>query len=164
MGSLDGAHVRVFPYDATILSSSPERFLRVDGRFGGDEADQGHRAGWGMRVRTAACRARQADFKERAENLMIGGPDSPRPARCLCPRHGARCPALRHRDRRNCPQAPGILGFIAVDGRAGMSVVGRTAVIRNSEISVGAGGAITSLSRKDGWNEVRPRWILSKDP
>jgi hypothetical protein len=34
----------------------------------------------------------------------------------------------------------------------------------SAEISVGAGGAITSLSRKDGWNEVRPRWILSKDP
>ncbi|PLW31812.1 hypothetical protein PCANC_21019 [Puccinia coronata f. sp. avenae] len=52
---------------------------------------------------------------------------------------------------RHHPRGPysGILGFIAVDGSADMSVTIRTAVIQNNEISVAAGGAITSLLRKE---------------
>ncbi|MBW0534949.1 hypothetical protein O181_074664, partial [Austropuccinia psidii MF-1] len=49
----------------------------------------------------------------------------------------------------------GILGFISVDGRTDMSVVIRTVVIQGNQMSVGAGGAITSLSQKeDEWKEV----------
>ncbi|KAA1084300.1 Protein phosphatase PP2A regulatory subunit B [Puccinia graminis f. sp. tritici] len=63
------------------------------------------------------------------------------------------------------PRGPysGILGFIAIDGRSDMSVVIRTAIIRNNHITVGAGGAITSLSKKENeWNEVRLKkdWIV----
>ncbi|PLW29772.1 hypothetical protein PCASD_17486 [Puccinia coronata f. sp. avenae] len=205
-----GAYVRFSPHDTTILSSSPERFLRVDGRgsvemkpikgtarrvLGDAEADR------------AAGKALQADPKERAENLMITDlirhdlhgfcvPGTVRVARLfgietvatvhslVSTVQGTLRPSLNSVDalaaafppgsmtgapklssieildqlERHHPRGPysGILGFIAVDGRADMSVVIRTAVIRNNEISVGAGGAITSLSRKeDEWNEVR---------
>lgn len=49
----------------------------------------------------------------------------------------------------------GILGFFALDGSCHFNVVIRTAVIRNQKLTIGAGGAITALSKKDEeWIEV----------
>ncbi|KAA1084295.1 Protein phosphatase PP2A regulatory subunit B [Puccinia graminis f. sp. tritici] len=205
-----GAYLRFGAYDTTILSSSPERFLRVDGAGGvemkpikgtarrvlGDvEADQ------------AAGQTLQNDPKERAENLMITDlirhdllgfcvPGSVRVARLfglesvatvhslVSTVQGSLRPHLNPVDalaaafppgsmtgapklssieildrlELHHPRGPysGILGFIAIDGRSDMSVVIRTAIIRNNHITVGAGGAITSLSKKENeWNEVR---------
>jgi para-aminobenzoate synthetase len=178
--------VRFSPHDTTILSSSPERFLRVDGRgsvemkpikgtarrvLGDAEADR------------AVGKALQADPKERAENLMITDlirhdlhgfcvPGTVRVARLfgietvatvhslVSTVQGTLRPSLNSVDalaaafppgsmtgapklssieildqlERHHPRGPysGILGFIAVDGRADMSVVIRTAVIRNN--------------------------------
>jgi len=205
-----GAYVRFGAYDTTILSSSPERFLRVDGR---GEVEMKPIKGTARRVLgdvaadLAAGQALQEDAKERAENLMITDlvrhdlhgfcvPGTVRVARLfgletvatvhslVSTVKGALRPALNPVDaiaaafppgsmtgapklssieildnlESNHPRGPysGILGFIALDGRADMSVVIRTAVIRNNQISVGAGGAITHLSRKeDEWKEVR---------
>ena len=54
---------RVAAATPTIVSASPERFLRVDGRRGGDPADQGHRRLVPPDLRASA--------KDRAENVMI---------------------------------------------------------------------------------------------
>jgi len=49
----------------------------------------------------------------------------------------------------------GVLGYISADGTTDLSVVIRTMVIEGDEISLGAGGAITWLSKaKDEWEEV----------
>jgi para-aminobenzoate synthetase len=181
-----GAYLRFGAYDTTILSSSPERFLRVDGAGGvemkpikgtarrvlGDvEADQ------------AAGQTLQNDPKERAENLMITDlirhdllgfcvPGSVRVARLfglesvatvhslVSTVQGSLRPHLNPVDalaaafppgsmtgapklssieildrlELHHPRGPysGILGFIAIDGRSDMSVVIRTAIIRNN--------------------------------
>ncbi|KAH9819658.1 ADC synthase [Melampsora americana] len=49
----------------------------------------------------------------------------------------------------------GILGFFALDGSSHFNVVIRTAVIRGRHLTIGGGGAITALSKKeDEWVEV----------
>ena len=205
-----GAYVRFGSYDTTILSSSPERFMRVDASGG---VEMKPIKGTARRVLAdpaadlAAAKRLQRDPKERAENLMITDlirhdllgfcvpgtvevsrlfgletvatvhslvstvQGSLRPG--LNPFHalavafppgsmtGApKLSSIEILDRLEAarPRGPysGILGLVAVDGRADMSVVIRSAVIRNNQVSVGAGGAITSLSNKDSeWTEVR---------
>ncbi|KAI9609412.1 hypothetical protein H4Q26_007366 [Puccinia striiformis f. sp. tritici PST-130] len=205
-----GAYVRFGVYDTTILSSSPERFLRVDQRGG---VEMKPIKGTARRVlndiqadRQAASNL-QSDPKERAENLMITDlvrhdlhgfciPGTVKVTKLFSIEtvatvhslvstvQGCLRPKLNPVDALQSSFPPGsmtgapklssieildtlelhhprgaysgILGFISVDGRADMSVVIRTAVIRNNHISVGGGGAITSLSRKDNeWKEVK---------
>ncbi|PLW25905.1 hypothetical protein PCASD_21122 [Puccinia coronata f. sp. avenae] len=198
-----GAYVRFSPHDTTILSSSPVRFLRVDGR-GPVETEPikgtARQVLGDAEAIRAAGSALQADPKERAENVMITDlirhdlhsfcvPGTARVARLLgiepvatvhrlvstvqgtlrpclnsvdalallCPPYSMTgAPKLSSIEildqlERHHPRGPysGILGFMAVNGSADMSVTIRTGVIRNNEISVAAGGAITSLSRKE---------------
>ncbi|PLW52697.1 hypothetical protein PCANC_14115 [Puccinia coronata f. sp. avenae] len=216
-----GAYVRFSPHDTTILSSSPARFLRVDGR-GPVETEPikgtARQVLGDAEAIRAAGSALQADPKERAKNLMITDlirhdlhsfcvPGTARVARLFGIKtvatvhrlvstvQGTHRPSLNSVDalalpcppnsmmgapklssieildqlERHHPRGPysGILGFIAVDGSADMSVTIRTAVIQNNgqcshpssasltrfviltEISVAAGGAITSLLRKE---------------
>ncbi|PLW17880.1 hypothetical protein PCANC_15345 [Puccinia coronata f. sp. avenae] len=198
-----GAYVRFSPHDTTILSSSPARFLRVDGR-GPVETEPikgtARQVLGDAEAIRAAGSALQADPKERAKNLMITDlirhdlhsfcvPGTARVARLfgietvatvhrlVSTVQGTHRPSLNSVDalalpcppnsmmgapklssieildqlERHHPRGPysGILGFIAVDGSADMSVTIRTAVIQNNEISVAAGGAITSLLRKE---------------
>ncbi|POW23512.1 hypothetical protein PSHT_00172, partial [Puccinia striiformis] len=205
-----GAYVRFGVYDTTILSSSPERFLRVDQRGG---VEMKPIKGTARRVLNDIQADRQAAFnlqsdpKERAENLMITDlvrhdlhgfciPGTVKVTKLFSIEtvatvhslvstvQGSLRPKLNPVDALQSSFPPGsmtgapklssieildtlelhhprgaysgILGFISVDGRADMSVVIRTAVIRNNHISVGGGGAITSLSRKDNeWKEVK---------
>ncbi|PLW27465.1 hypothetical protein PCASD_19516 [Puccinia coronata f. sp. avenae] len=198
-----GAYVRFSPHDTTILSSSPVRFLRVDGR-GPVETEPikgtARQVLGDAEAIWAAGSALQADPKERAENVMITDlirhdlhsfcvPGTARVARLLgikpvatvhrlvstvqgtlrlclnsvdalallCPPNSMTgAPKLSSIEildqlERHHPRGPysGILGFMAVNGSADMSVTIRTGVIRNNEISVADGGAITSLSRKE---------------
>ncbi|KAH9457928.1 hypothetical protein Pst134EB_010232 [Puccinia striiformis f. sp. tritici] len=205
-----GAYVRFGVYDTTILSSSPERFLRVDQRGG---VEMKPIKGTARRVLNDIQADQQAAFnlqsdpKERAENLMITDlvrhdlhgfciPGTVKVTKLFSIEtvatvhslvstvQGSLRPKLNPVDALQSSFPPGsmtgapklssieildtlelhhprgaysgILGFISVDGRADMSVVIRTAVIRNNHISVGGGGAITSLSRKDNeWKEVK---------
>ena len=49
----------------------------------------------------------------------------------------------------------GALGFIGVDGASNLSVAIRTATVQGSNVTVGAGGAVTYLSTPEGeWAEV----------
>ena len=43
----------------------------------------------------------------------------------------------------------GAVGYIALDGRLDLSIIIRTALVRNESVSVGAGGAIIALSDPD---------------
>jgi len=49
----------------------------------------------------------------------------------------------------------GVFGYVSIDGTADFSVVIRTVVIRESDLTIGAGGAITHMSDVDNeWEEV----------
>lgn len=49
----------------------------------------------------------------------------------------------------------GCLGYLSADGTADLSVVIRTLVVEGTHVSLGAGGAITWLSDRQGeWDEV----------
>lgn len=51
----------------------------------------------------------------------------------------------------------GALGFLSVGGAADLNVIIRTAVVHGGTISVGAGGAVTTLSEPEAEYEVRHR-------
>ena len=52
----------------------------------------------------------------------------------------------------------GALGYISVDGQTDLSVVIRTIIIEGSQASIGAGGAITWLSKRENeWEEVKTK-------
>ena len=52
----------------------------------------------------------------------------------------------------------GALGYISVDGATDLSVVIRTIVVEGKEMSIGAGGAITWLSKRaNEWEEVKTK-------
>ncbi|KAA1119726.1 Protein phosphatase PP2A regulatory subunit B [Puccinia graminis f. sp. tritici] len=122
-----------------------------------DEADQGDCSkGAGGRQGGPSGRSDlQSDPKERAENLMITDlirhdllgfcvPGSVRVARLFGLESVATVHSLVSTTvlELHHPRGPysGILGFIAIDGRSDMSVVIRTAIIRNNHITVGAEG------------------------
>lgn len=52
----------------------------------------------------------------------------------------------------------GALGYISVDGQTDLSVVIRTIVVEGQQASIGAGGAITWLSKRaNEWEEVKTK-------
>ena len=52
----------------------------------------------------------------------------------------------------------GALGYISVDGATDLSVVIRTIVVEGSTATIGAGGAITWLSKRaNEWDEVKTK-------
>ncbi|WVF66767.1 hypothetical protein IAT40_001509 [Kwoniella sp. CBS 6097] len=189
----------------TVLSSSPERFLKIDnGRRVEMMPIKGTRAR-GRRVDARIGEELRTDPKERAENLMIvdlirsdllscctpstvtvpklialesygvhnlvttvqgilaenvSSVEAVR--RCFPPGSMTGAPKLRsvqllddfeERQRRGIYS--GALGYFSVDGVTDLSVVIRTIVVEGDQLSIGAGGAITWLSDRDGeWAEV----------
>ena len=52
----------------------------------------------------------------------------------------------------------GALGYISVDGQTDLSVVIRTIILEGDQASIGAGGAITWLSKRaNEWEEVKTK-------
>ncbi|WVQ94380.1 hypothetical protein IAU59_001459 [Kwoniella sp. CBS 9459] len=189
----------------TVLSSSPERFLKIDsGRRVEMMPIKGTRAR-GRRVDARIGEELRTDQKERAENLMIvdlirsdllscctpstvtvpklialesygvhnlvttvqgilaenvSSVEAVR--RCFPPGSMTGAPKLRSvqllddlEDRQRRGIYSGALGYFSVDGVTDLSVVIRTIVVEGEQLSIGAGGAITWLSDRDGeWAEV----------
>ncbi|OCF44981.1 para-aminobenzoate synthetase [Kwoniella heveanensis CBS 569] len=194
----------------TVLSSSPERFLKIDS---GRRVEMMPIKGTRARIKPGQCRRADArigeelrtDQKERAENLMIvdlirsdllscctpstvtvpklialesygvhnlvttvqgilaenvSSVEAVR--RCFPPGSMTGAPKLRSvqllddfEDRQRRGIYSGALGYFSVDGVTDLSVVIRTIVVEGDQLSIGAGGAITWLSDRDGeWAEV----------
>ncbi|WWD22621.1 hypothetical protein CI109_107114 [Kwoniella shandongensis] len=194
----------------SVLSSSPERFLRIDGDR---RVEMMPIKGTRARVKPGQSKEEDArrgeelrnDHKERAENLMIvdlirsdllsccipstvtvpklialesygvhnlvttvqgtlaenvGSVEAVR--RCFPPGSMTGAPKLRSvqllddfekQQRRGIYS--GALGYFSVDGVTDLSVVIRTITVEGDNLSIGAGGAITWLSDRDGeWDEV----------
>ncbi|KAI9622583.1 hypothetical protein KEM48_007200 [Puccinia striiformis f. sp. tritici PST-130] len=188
-----GAYVRFGVYDTTILSSSPERFLRVDQRGG---VEMKPIKGTARRVLNDIQADQQAAFnlqsdpKERAENLMITDlvrhdlhgfciPGTVKVTKLFSIEtvatvhslvstvQGSLRPKLNPVDALQSSFPPGsmtgapklssieILDTLELHHPRG-AYSGILGLFLNNHISVGGGGAITSLSRKDNeWKEVK---------
>ncbi|EGG09656.1 uncharacterized protein MELLADRAFT_77095 [Melampsora larici-populina 98AG31] len=202
------AYVHFPTYDTTLLSSSPERFLRVKEGWVDMKPIKGtaRRVLNDLEADAKVAESLRTNIKERAENLMITDlirhdliqacdPETVQVTKLIAIETAATVHSLvstivgKLRKNLNAVDAlsttfppgsmtgapklnsvdildrlessqprgiySGILGFFALDGSCHFNVVIRTAVIRNRHLTIGGGGAITALSKKeDEWAEV----------